>query len=98
MTLTIGGYKPVNVAKAFNILRAQYIISTDDIGLFLKSKAMAKGFMEFEKEKFVFEALNLDIKRDSADKTTITITYHKLDGDYILKLMKEARKWNQLNS
>lgn len=89
MTLTIGGYKPVNVAKAFNILRAQYIISTDDIGLFLESKAMAKGFMEFEKEKFVFEALNLDIKRDSADKTTITITYHKLDGDYILKLMKE---------
>lgn len=89
MTLTIGGYKPVNVAKAFNILSAQYIISTDDIGLFLESKDMAKGFMEFEKETFVFEALNLDIKRDSADKTTITITYHKLDGDYILKLMKE---------
>lgn len=89
MTLTIGGYTPVNVSKAFDILRAQYIISTGDIGLFLESKAMAKGFMEFEKETFVFEALNLDIKRDSADKTTITITYHKLDGDYILKLMKE---------
>ena len=37
MTLTIGGYKPVNVAKAFDILRAQYIISTEDVGLFLES-------------------------------------------------------------
>ena len=27
MTLTIGGYTPVNVSKAFDILRAQYIIS-----------------------------------------------------------------------
>ena len=89
MTLTIGGYKPVNVAKVLDILRAQYIISTDDIGLFLKSKDMTKGFIEFNKETFVFEAVNLDIKRDSAVKTTITITYHKLDGDYILKLMKE---------
>ena len=89
MTLTIGGYKPVNVAKVLDILRAQYIISTDDVGLFLSSKDMAKGSVEFEKEMFVFEALNLDIKRDSADKTTITFTYNKLDGDYILKLMKE---------
>ena len=89
MTLTIAGYNPVNVAKVLDILRAQYIISTDDIGLFLESEDMAKGFMEFNEETFVFEALNLDIKRDSAGKTTITITYHKLDSDYILKLMKE---------
>lgn len=88
MTLTIGGYKPVNVAKTFDMLRTQYIISTDDVGLFLESNR-SKGIMEFEKEIFAFEALNIDIKRDSADKTTITITYHKLDGDYILKLMKE---------
>lgn len=88
MTLTIGGYTPVNVAKTFDMLRTQYIISTDDIGLFLES-TRSKGIMEFEKETFAFEALNIDIKRDSADKTTITITYHKLDGDYILKLMKE---------
>ena len=89
MTLTIGGYKPVNVAKVLDILRAQYIISTYDVGLFLESRDMAEGFIEFNKETFVFEALNLDIKRDSADKTTITITYHKLDADYLLKMMEE---------
>lgn len=89
MTLTIGGYTPDNVAKVLDILRAQYIISTDDVGLFLESKSLASGVVDFNEETFVFEALNLDIKRDSADKTTITITYHKLDGDHILKLIKE---------
>lgn len=89
MTLTICGYTPVNVAKALDILRAQYIISTDDVGLFLEFKSLVSGVVDFNEETFVFEALNIDFKRDSADKTTITITYHKLDGDDIIKLIKE---------
>ena len=89
--MTLTGVYPqiVNVAKALDILRAQYIISTDDVGLFLEFKSLVSGVVDFNEETFVFEALNIDFKRDSADKTTITITYHKLDGDDIIKLIKE---------
>ena len=94
MTLTINGYSPINVAKAYNILRSQYIIPSNDIDLFLKSKEMISGIVEFERETFIFDTINFEIKRSLADKTTITITYHKLDADYILKMMEEQNGTN----
>lgn len=94
MTVTIGGYSPVNMVKIDNILRTQYIIPTKDIHLFLQSKDMTTGIVNFEGETFCFEVINIEIKRTMADKTTVTITYHKMTYDYLIKLMEEQNGTN----
>ena len=59
MTVTIGGYSPVNMVKIDNILRTQYIIPTKDIHLFLQSKDMTTGIVNFEGETFCFEVIKI---------------------------------------
>lgn len=94
MTLTIGGYSPSKIAKVDNILRTQYIIPTDDINLFLSAQEKLKGFVEFEGDTFIFEAINFDIKRQTFTETTITTTHSKLDINNLLKIMEEQNGTN----
>lgn len=94
MTLTIGGYSPVNVAKVDNILRSQYIIPINDINTFLVAQEKMKGFIEFEGETFIFESINLNIQRKTHNETTITVTHSKLDMNNLLKIMEEQNGTN----
>lgn len=89
MTLTVGGYSPINVAKVENILRSQYIIPINDINTFLVAQEKMKGFIEFEGETFIFESVNLNIHRKTHNKITITVTHSKLDMNNLLKIMEE---------
>ena len=94
MTLTIGGYSPINIAKIDNILRAQYIIPTKDINLFLSTQAETQGLVGFEGRAFIFEGITLDIKRKTITETTIIVTYSILNVNTLLNLMEEQDESN----
>ena len=89
MTLTIGEHSPVNIVRVNNVLRAQYIIPTNDIDMFLSDHEKTKGLVGFEGHAFIFEGINIDIKRKTITEATITVTYSKLDVDTLLNLMEE---------
>ena len=89
MTLIIGKHSPVNVVRVNNVLRAQYTIPTNDIDMFLSDQEKTKGVVEFEGRAFIFEGINLDIKRKTITETTITVTYYILDVNTLLNLMEE---------
>lgn len=89
MTLIVGEHTPVNIVRVNNILKSQYIIPTNDIDMFLSDQEKTKGVVEFEGRAFIFEGINLDIKRKTITETTITVTYSMLDVDTLLNLMEE---------
>ena len=91
MTLIIGKYSPLNIAVVNNVLRAQYILPSNDLDTFLSAQAKTKGLVGFEGRAFIFEGINIDIKRNTITESTITITvtYSKLDVDTLLNLMEE---------
>ena len=94
MTLIIGKNSPVNIVRVNNVLRAQYIIPTNDIDMFLSYQEKTKGVVEFEDRAFIFEGINIDIKRKTITEATITVTYSKLDVDTLLNLMEEQNGSN----
>lgn len=94
MTLTIGKYSPTNIAKVDNILRAQYIVLIDDINTFLLAHGEQKGFVEFEGETYIFDAINLNITRQTYKEVTTTVTHSKLDINNLLKIMEEQNGIN----
>lgn len=89
MTLIIGEYSPINIVVVNNILRAQYILPSNDLDMFLSAQAKTKGLVGFEGSAFIFECINIDIKRKTITEATITVTYSKLDVDTLLNLMEE---------
>ena len=89
MTLIIGKYSPINIAVVNNVLRAQYILPSNDLDTFLSAQAETKGLVGFEGRAFIFEGINIDIKRKTITESTITVTYSKLDVDTLLNLMEE---------
>lgn len=89
MTLIIGEHSPVNIVRVNNILKSQYIIPTNDIDMFLSDQEKTKGVVVFEGSAFIFEGINLDIKRKTITETTITVTYSTLDFDSLLNIMEE---------
>ena len=89
MTLTIGGYSPINIVVVNNVLRAQYILPSNDLDMFLSAQAKTQGLVEFEGSTFIFEGINIDIKRKTITEATITVTYSKLNVNTLLNLMEE---------
>ena len=89
MTLIIGKYSPVNIVVVNKVLRAQYIIPSNDIDSFLSAQAATQGLVGFEGRAFIFEGITLDIKRKTITEATITVTYSKLNVDTLLNLMEE---------
>ena len=89
MTLIIGKYSPVNIVRVNDVLRSQYIIPTNDLDMFLSAQAKTQGLVGFEGRAFIFEGINIDIKRKTITEATITVTYSKLDVDTLLNLMEE---------
>ena len=63
MTLIIGKYSPVNIVRVNDVLRSQYIIPTNDLDMFLSAQAKTQGLVGFEGRAFIFEGINIDIKR-----------------------------------
>ena len=94
MTLIIGEHSPVNIVRVNNVLRAQYILPSNDLDMFLSAQAKTQGLVGFEGRAFIFEGMNLDIKRKTITETTITVTYSKLDIDTLLNLMEEQNGSN----
>lgn len=94
MTLTIGKYSPINIAKVENILKTQYIVPIDDINTFLLAHETQKGLVEFEGETYFFEAINLNITRQAYKEVAITTTHSKLDINNLLKIMEEQNGTN----
>ena len=89
MTLIIGEYSPINIVVVNNVLRAQYIIPSNDLDMFLSDQAKTQGLVGFEGHAFIFEGINIDINRKTITESTITVTYSKLDVDTLLNLMEE---------
>ena len=89
MTLIIGEYSPINIVVVNNVLRAQYILPWNDLDMFLSAQAKTQGLVGFEGRAFIFEGINIDIKRNTITEATITVTYSKLDVDTLLNLMEE---------
>ena len=89
MTLIIGEYSPINIIMVNNVLRAQYILPSNDLDTFLSAQAKTQGLVGFEGRAFIFEGINIDIKRKTIAEVTITDTYSKLDVDTLLNLMEE---------
>ena len=89
MTLIIGNYSPVNIVRVNDVLRSQYIIPTNDLDMFLSAQAKTQGLVGFEGRAFIFEGINIDIKRKTITEATITVTYSKLNVDTLLNLMEE---------
>ena len=89
MTLIIGEYSPINIVVVNNVLRAQYIIPSNDLDTFLSAQAKTQGLVGFEGRAFIFEGINIDIKRKTITESTITVTYSKMDVDTLLNLMEE---------
>ena len=89
MTLIIGKYSPVNIVRVNDVLRSQFIIPTNDLDMFLTAQAKTQGLVGFEGRAFIFEGINIDIKRKTITEATITVTYSKLDVDTLLNLMEE---------
>ena len=89
MTLIIGKYSPVNIVRVNDVLRSQYIIPTNDLDMFLSAQAKTQGLVEFEGRAFIFECINIDIKRKTIREATITVTYSILNVDTLLNLMEE---------
>ena len=89
MTLNIGKHSPVAVVRVNGVLRAQYIIPTNDIDMFLSAQAKTQGLVGFEGRAFIFEGITFDIKRKTITETTLTVTYSILDADTLLNLMEE---------
>lgn len=89
MTLIIGKYSPINIVVVNNVLRAQYSIPSNDLDMFLSAQAKTQGLVEFEGRAFIFEGINIDIKRKTITEPTISVTYSKLDVDTLLNLMEE---------
>ena len=89
MTLIIGEYSPINIVMVNNVLRAQYIIPSNDLNMFSSALAKTQVIVEFEGRAFIFEGINIDIKRKTITEATITVTYSKLDIDTLLNLMEE---------
>mgnify|MGYP000750530474 FL=1 len=89
MTLIIGEYSPINIVVVNNVLRAQYILPSNDLDMFLSAQAKTQGLVGFEGRAFIFEGINIDIKRNTITEATITVTYSKLDVDTLLNLMEE---------
>lgn len=89
MTLTIGEHSPVNITRVNNILRSQYILPSNDIDTFLSAQAKTQGLVDFEGRAFIFEGINIDIKRKTITEATITVTYSMLNVDTLLNLMEE---------
>lgn len=89
MTLIIGEHSPVNIVRVNNVLRAQYILPSNDLDMFLSAQAKTQGLVGFEGRAFIFEGINIDIKRKTITEATITVTYSKLDVDTLLNLMEE---------
>lgn len=89
MTLIIGECSPINIVVVNNVLRAQYIIPSNDLDTFLSAQAKTQGLVGFEGHTFIFEGINIDIKRKTITEATITVTYSKLDVDTLLNLMEE---------
>ena len=96
MTLIIGEYSPINIVVVNNVLRAQYILPSNDLDMFLSAQAKTQGLVWFEGRAFIFEGINIDIKRNTITEATITVTYSKLDVDTLLNLMEEqdGSDWN----
>ena len=96
MTLIIGEHSPVNIVRVNNVLRAQYILPSNDLDMFLSAQEKTKGLVGFEGRAFIFEGINIDIKRKTITEATITVTYSKLDVDTLLNLMEEQNgsDWN----
>ena len=89
MTLIIGEYSPINIVVVNNVLRAQYILPSNDLDMFLSAQEKTQGLVGFEGRAFIFEGITLDIKRKTITETTIIVTYSKLDVDTLLNLMEE---------
>ena len=89
MTLIIGEYSPINIVVVNNVLRAQYILPSNDLDTFLSAQAKTLGLVGFEGQVFIFEGINIDIKRKTITESTITVTYSKMDVDTLLNLMEE---------
>ena len=89
MTLIIGKYSPINVIAVNNVLRAKYIILSNDLDTFLSAQAKTQGLVGFEGRAFIFEGIDIDIKRKTITESTITVTYSKLNADTLLNLMEE---------
>lgn len=94
MSLTIGKHQPENIAKIDNILKSQYIITTEDMNEFLLAQADMKGFVEFEGDTFIFEEINVNIRRKTINESTITITHSKLDINNLLNILEEQNDTN----
>ena len=89
MTLIIGEHSPVNIVRVNGVLRSQYIIPSNGLDMFLSAQAKTQGLVGFEGRAFIFEGINIDIKRKTITEATITVTYSKLDVDTLLNLMEE---------
>ena len=94
MTLNIGEHSPINIVVVNNVLSAQYIIPSNDLDMFLSAQAKTQGLVGFEDRTFIFEGINIDIKRKTITESTITVTYSKLDVDTLRNLMEEQNGSN----
>ena len=89
MTLIIGEHSPVNIVRVNDVLRAQYILPSNDLDMFLSAQSKTQGLVGFEGRAFIFEGINIDIKRKTITEATITVTYSILNVDTLLNLMEE---------